>query len=162
MSLEEFLQQVKDKREYKRGQAVKLDLEGYTRKAIAAVLSVSVNFVSKWRLQYNQHGAAALSLSYQGRQAYLSEAEKAQVLDWLDKQSPYLSRQTLESYLESEYGVSYKSTRSYYHLLQEAGMSYKKRQAVNPRKDEQKILEKREEIKKKQKLISSRLSRRRL
>ncbi len=34
--------------EYKRGQAVKLDLEGYTRKLTAEVLSVSVNLVSKW------------------------------------------------------------------------------------------------------------------
>jgi putative transposase len=66
VSLEEFLAQVKDKREYKRGQAVKLDLAGYARKAIAAALSVSVNFVSKWRLQYDQRGAASLALSYQG------------------------------------------------------------------------------------------------
>ncbi len=76
MSLEEFLAQVHDKREYKRGQAVKLDLAGYARKATAVALSVSVNFVSKWRLHYNRHGAAGLALSYQGSKGYLNEEDK--------------------------------------------------------------------------------------
>jgi hypothetical protein len=40
VNLEEFLEQAKDKREYKRGQAVKLDLAGYARKATAVALSV--------------------------------------------------------------------------------------------------------------------------
>ena len=148
MNLEEFLEQVKDKREYKRGQAVKLDLAGYCRKSTAVALSVSVNFVSKWRLQYNQHGAQGLSLSYKGAKGYLESPQKEQVLEWIIKQSPELDRQTLEVYLESQYGVIYRSTRSYYQLLQAAGISYKKRQAVNPKKDEQQMLAKREEIKK--------------
>ncbi len=148
MNLEAFLEQVKDKREYKRGQAVKLDLAGYSRKSTAAALSVSVNFVSKWRLQYNQHGAQGLSLSYKGAKGYLSNQEKERVLEWLQQQSPQVDRQTLETYLESEYGVIYKSSRSYYQLLQQAGMSYKKRQGINPKKDEQQVLAKREEIKK--------------
>ncbi len=148
VSLEELLEQAKDKREYKRGQAVKLDLAGYARKATAAALSVSVNFVSKWRLQYNRHGAASLALSYQGSKGYLDQEDKEQVLAWLAQQSPYIGRETLETYLESEYGVRYKSTSSYYELLHQAGISYKKRQAVNPKQDEQKVLEKREAIKK--------------
>ncbi len=143
-----FLEHVKDKREYKRGQAVKLDLAGYSRKSTAAALSVSVNFVSKWRLQYNQHGAKGLSLSYKGAKGFLSEQHKEQVLEWIAQQSPQVDRQTLETYLESEYGVIYRSSRSYYLLLQAAGVSYKKRQAVNPKKDEQQVLQKREEIKK--------------
>jgi hypothetical protein len=47
MSSEEFLAQVKDILEYKRGQAVKLDPEMYPGKLTADVLSVSVSFVSK-------------------------------------------------------------------------------------------------------------------
>lgn len=148
MELEEFLQQTKDIREYKRGQAVKLDLVGYPRKFTAEALSVGVNFVSKWRLQYNRHGATGLRLSYKGSKGYLTQEEKQQVLDWLSKQSPYVSRETLEAYLETTLGVSYSSTRSYYDLLEQAGLSYKKRQAVNPAKDEQQVLQKREELKK--------------
>jgi putative transposase len=148
VDLEAFLEQVKDKREYKRGQAVKLDLLGYSRKSTAAALSVSVNFVSKWRLQYNEHGAKGLGLSYKGAKGYLESQQKEQVLGWIAQQSPQVDRQTLEMYLESEYGVVYRSSRSYYQLLQAAGVSYKKRQAVNPKKDEQQMLQKREEIKK--------------
>ena len=142
------MQQTKDVREYKRGQAVKLDLEGYPRKFTAEALSVGVNFVSKWRLAYNRQGAAGLRLSYKGSRGYLAKEDKQQVLDWLSKQSPYVSRETLEAYLETTYGVSYSSTRSYYDLLEQAGLSYKKRQAVNPAKDEQQVLQKREELKK--------------
>ena len=148
MSLEEFLKQVKDVREYKRAQAVKLDLECYPRKLTAEVLSVSVNFVSKWRVQYNRHGAEGLRLTHKGSKGFLCPEDKQQVLGWISEQSPSISRETLEAYLESTYGVSYKSTRSYYQLLDKAGLSYKKRQAVNPAKDEQKVLQRREELKK--------------
>lgn len=148
MSLEEFLKQVKDIREYKRAQAVKLDLECYPRKLTAQVLSVSVNFVSKWRVQYNRHGAQGLRLTHKGSKGFLSGEDKQQVLEWVQQQSPSISRETLEAYLESTYGVSYKSTRSYYQLLDKAGLSYKKRQAVNPAKDEQKVLQRREDLKK--------------
>ncbi len=148
MSLEEFLKQVKDVREYKRGQAVKLDLEAYPRKLTAQVLSVSVNFVRKWRMQYNKHGAEGLRLGHKGSKGYLSPEDREQVLEWINKQSPSISRETLETYLDATYGVSYSSTRSYYQLLKRAGLSYKKRQAVNPAKDEHKVLERREELKK--------------
>ncbi len=148
MSLEEFLKQVKDIREYKRAQAVKLDLECYPRKLTAQVLSVSVNFVSKWRVQYNRHGAEGLRLTHKGSKGFLSGEDNQQVLEWISEQSPSISRETLEAYLDATYGVSYRSTRSYYQLLEQAGLSYKKRQAVNPAKDEQKVLQRREELKK--------------
>ena len=158
MSLEEFLKQVKDIREYKRGQAVKLDLECYPRKLTAQVLSVSVNFVGKWtpvlalvggpRVQYTRHGAEGLRLTHKGSKGFLSGEDKQQVLEWISEQSPSISRETLEAYLDATYGVSYRSTRSYYQLLEQAGLSYKKRQAVNPAKDEQKVLQRREELKK--------------
>jgi transposase len=70
------------------------------------------------------------------------------VLDWLAKQSPYVSQETLETYLETTYGVSDSSMRSYYELLEQAGLSYKKRQAVNPSKNEQQVLQRREKLEK--------------
>lgn len=149
MNLEDFLKAVKDVREYKRGMAVQLFLAGQSREEIGQLLSVSKAYISKWRGRYKKQGAEALRLGYQGSQAYLTATEKQQVLDWIDAQAPAIGVATLETYLESEYGVKYESTRSYYDLLHEAGISYKKGQAVNPKKDEQKIMEKREEIKKK-------------
>jgi putative transposase len=87
-------------------------------------------------------------LSYQGSKGFLSESQKEKVLDWLSTQSGSVSAERLEGYLNEQYGVQYRSKQSYYDLLSLAGMSYKKRQAVNPKKDEQKVLERREEIKK--------------
>jgi putative transposase len=99
-------------------------------------------------VQYNRHGAEGLRLTHKGSKGFLSAEDKQQVLGWISEQSPSISRETLEAYLESTYGVSYKSTRSYYQLLDKAGLSYKKRQAVNPAKDDQKVLQRREELKK--------------
>jgi putative transposase len=149
MSIEEYLKKVIDIREYKRAQAVKLSEEGLSRAAIAAALSVSEAFVSKWRSRYSKDGTAGLGLAHQGSQGFLSQADKEKVLAWLDQQPPPVKTETLASHLDSEYGVKYQSKQSYYDLLNQAGMSYKKRQAVNPKKDEQQMLQKREEIKKK-------------
>lgn len=148
MNIEEFLQQVSDLREYKRGQAVKLSEAGLSRGEIARALSVSESFVSKWRGRYQKDGTAGLGLSYQGSQGFLSESEKEQVLDWLSKQSGALSAEKLARYVKDQHGVCYRSKQSYYDLLSLAGMSYKKRQSINPKKDEQKVLDKRAEIKK--------------
>ncbi len=163
MNIEEFLRQVTDVREYKRGQAVKLSQAGLSRGEIAKALSVSESFVSKWRGRYQNDGTASLGLSYpslglsypslglsyQGGQGFLSEFEQEKVLDWLGQQSGSVSVERLASYVKGHYGVKYRSKQSYYDLLSLAGMSYKKRQALNPKKDEQKVLDKREEIKKK-------------
>jgi transposase len=148
MNIEEYLEQVTDLREYKRAQAVKLSQAGLSRGEIAQALSVSEAFVSKWRGRYGQDGTAGLGLAYGGSKGFLSESEKEKVLDWLGQQSASVSGETLASYVKSQYGVSYRSMQSYYDLLHLAGMSYKKRQMVNPKKDEQKVLERREQIKK--------------
>ncbi len=149
MTIEEYLKQVIDVREYKRAQAVKLSEAGLSRAAIAAALSVSEAFVSKWRGRYGKDGTAGLGLGYQGSQGFLCQADKEKVFEWLDQQPSPVKAEMLEHYLESAYGVKYQSKQSYYDLLHQAGMSYKKRQAVNPKKDQQKVLQKREEIKKK-------------
>jgi len=149
MNIEDFLEQVSDLREYKRGQAVKLSEAGLSRGEIAKALSVSESFVSKWRGRYQNEGTAGLGLSYQGSKGFLTEFQKEQVLEWLGQQSGSVSVETLTSYVKEQYGVCYRSRQSYYDLLSLAGMSYKKPQAINPKKDEQKVLDKREEIKKK-------------
>jgi transposase len=56
--------------------------------------------------------------------------------------------EAVRDYLEEQYGVVYESKQSYYDLMQAAGMSYHKSEKKNPRRDEGKVLERREEIKK--------------
>ena len=66
----------------------------------------------------------------------------------MKEQAPYLDRETLESYLRSHYGVEYRSRRSYYDLLEEAAISYKKRQKINPDRKEEVVVARQEVIKK--------------
>jgi len=56
------------------------------------------------------------------------------VLEWL-KQKNYWDLQELQAYLENSYGVVFRSLQSYYELFQEAGISWKKTQKRNPKKD---------------------------
>jgi putative transposase len=53
----------------------------------------------------------------------------------------------LRDYLESEYGVLYKSKQSYYDLLHEGGINWKKNENVNPERDEEKVAAQRKIIK---------------
>ena len=66
------------------------------------------------RVQYNKHGVEGLRLGHKGSKGFLSGEDEQQVLEWISEQSPSISRETLEAYLETTYGVSYSSTRSYY------------------------------------------------
>ena len=54
----------------------------------------------------------------------------------------------LRDLIERRYDVVYQSKQSYYDILKEAGLSWHRTQAVNPKKEEDLVLLKREEIKK--------------
>ena len=61
--LDEWIKTNPDSRELKRALAVKLTLQGWTYKAIGAILNVSTSFVGKWRNQFKQRGLAGLKLT---------------------------------------------------------------------------------------------------
>jgi len=46
--------------EVKRGISIKQDLAGKSRNLIGEILSVSVKFISKWRLIYEEYGVNGL------------------------------------------------------------------------------------------------------
>lgn len=135
--------------EIKRGIAVKQDLAGKSRKLIAEIMSVTEAFISKWRIIYDEYGVNGLLSAHQGAKprAFLSEEKKALVLAHIRSHSVF-SFSDLVSYLQKEHGVSYKSSQSYYDLLHEAGMSWHKSQKTNPKRDEQRVQERRTAIKK--------------
>lgn len=54
----------------------------------------------------------------------------------------------LVQYIESNYGVTFKPQQSYYDLLSAGGFSWHKTQKSNPKRDEEAVLKKREELKK--------------
>lgn len=137
-----------DPREIKRALAVKMLEEGVQRKVIIRVLNISSQFISKWCSAYQQNGASALLLGYIGSEGYLTEKERREIHTYI-KQYDTISVEELSKHIKINYGVTYSSPKSYHNLLKEAGMSWKKTEKVNPKRDENEVLLKRKEIKKK-------------
>ena len=123
----DFLNQTKEAREIKRALAVKIILEGKSYHEIKEFLQVSHSFISLWKNQALFFGVESLKLQFKGTQGKLKTEEKSQVISWLREQE-HLRLSDLKKYLEQEYKVIYKSNQSYYALMAEAKISWKKTQ----------------------------------
>lgn len=137
----EFLAQKRDSREYRRGLAVKLALEGWTYETISSILNCTPGFVTQSKQAYEADGVEGLLLKYRGARPFLSQEQRNAVLVWL-KEHKYWSLNTLRQHLETTYGVVYGSDQSYYDLFHEAKITYKKAQASNPKRDQGKVVAK--------------------
>lgn len=145
--LQKFIQSTKDSRELKRALAVQNTLAGRPRAEVAAELGVKESFIGMWRWRYKHDGIAGLSVGYQGSTGYLTTTEKTAIVKWIQQQKAW-DLQTLYRHIDAVYGVRYKSQQSYYALLKEARISWKKSQHSHPDADPAKVTAKREEIKK--------------
>lgn len=154
----DFIRTTRDARELKRALAVRNTLAGRPRAEVAAELGCSVSFVDKWRWIYDREGVAGLRLGYQGSTGYLTLSHKKAIREWLIEQSSWDVR-ALQAHLDQTYGVCYKSAKSYYALLTEARLSWKKTQDDSPEPDPQEIAQIRTTIKKKRTTKPRRLSR---
>jgi len=134
----QFLAQQRDSREYRRGLAVKLSLEGWTYETISSILGCTPGFVSQSKQAYTSDGVAGLLLKYRGSRPFLNQEQRDVVVVWLKQQEQWsLSR--LRQYIEQTYSVVYESDQSYYDLLHEANITYKKAQASNPKRNDEKV-----------------------
>jgi putative transposase len=145
--LEAIINEGKDAREVKRAVSVKMSVQGFSPVQISQVLTVSPQYVSKWKGVYETGGGAALRLGYRGSESYLPEAQRRAILQWIATRAT-LSVEALRDYIEEQYGVVYRSKQSYYDLLDAGGMSYHRSEKDNPKRDEAQVLARREEIKK--------------
>ena len=132
-ALSDFLRTTRDAREYKRGLAVQMAQQEFAYAAISQLLQVSEPFISKWKKLYAEQGVDGLRLGYRGSESYLTEHQRAEVLAWIAHQDR-CDLLRLQVYLRDTYAVEYLSNQSYYALLHEAGLSWKKVQASNPKK----------------------------
>lgn len=132
--LVEFIQSNPDPRELKRALAVQMVLKGYLYRQITEILSVSDSFVSKWWLVFEGEGVLGLQLNYKGSEGYLKPQQRQAVINWL-QQKNYWNLAQLQQYISDTYSTSFKSRQSYYELFAAAGISWKKTQKCNPRKD---------------------------
>lgn len=142
VTLQEFIQSNPDPRELKRAIAVKMSQQGMTHGQIQEVLGVSSGFISKWNQAYAQQGVFGLKLGHKGSQGYLSEQQRQSVIDRL-KEQKYWNLRELQDQLWQQYGVRFKSRQSYYDLFHAAGVSWKKSQKRNPKKDPDLVQKKR-------------------
>ena len=136
-----------DPREIKRAVSVKMFLQGYSREQISQLLNIGGDFVTKWNIIYRRDGAKGLRLHYKGGEGYLDESDYQSVLHFI-RQHVTITVEELARHLKEEYDVIYASSRSYYDLLHAARMSWKKTEKVNPKRNEEAVVLKREEIKK--------------
>src|SRR5919198_3490232 len=84
-----FLAEKRDSREYRRGLAVKLALQGYLYEVICDMLDVTPGFVSQSKTAYETHGIEGLTLKYHGARPFLSDSERQAVIGWLKAQQEW-------------------------------------------------------------------------
>lgn len=133
--------------EVKRALAVKMINSNFKTDEICALLNVSASFVSKWKIIYEDQGVEALHVNYQGGTGFLTPLQRDEIFCYL-KDKPYYSLEELQEYIKRRYNIVYQSKQSYYDILKDAGLSWHRTQAVNPKQNEEAVLLKREEIKK--------------
>jgi putative transposase len=68
----------------------------------------------------------------------LNVEQHQQVLAWL-KEKNYWNLEELQTYLEVDYDIVFQSKQSYYDLFAQAGISWKKNQRSNPKKDPEQV-----------------------
>jgi putative transposase len=146
--LTDFIQTTTDARELKRALAVKMTLAGAAWADVMHDLQVSHAFISKWRSLYARQGIASLRMGYCGSVGYLTAEQKTHILTWLHKQTTW-SVPALQEEMRQTFGVEYASKQSYYALMSEARLSWKKSQSQNPKGDPERIAATREAIQKK-------------
>jgi transposase len=120
-------------------------IEGKLYHEISKILGVSNFFIGYWKKQFKTKGVAGIKLGNKGSKGYLTSLQKTEVIEWLKNQE-YWDFDELVTYLEREFGVSYKSKQSYYELLSLAKITWKKTQKINPKSDPELVKKKREEI----------------
>jgi transposase len=140
-----FLAEKRDSREYRRALAVKLAFQGYLYEAISDMLDVTPGFVSQSKKAYETHGTIGLVLKHQGGHPYLSDPERQAVIAWIKAQQEW-SFERLEAYIETTYGVVFQSRQSYYQLLADAGITCKRAQRANPKRDEELVVAKKKRL----------------
>ncbi|MEG4111362.1 MULTISPECIES: IS630 family transposase [unclassified Microcoleus] len=145
--LSDFIDGNPDPIELKRALAVRMWIEGVTGSEIKKILNVSATFISQSKMKFIKNGVEELKLRYQGSKAYLSPAQRLEIVNYLNTQE-YLSLQEFQIYIEDKYDVRFKSNQSYYTLLDEAKVSWKKTQKSNPKKNDELVKTKKIEIEK--------------
>lgn len=140
-SLTQFIQSNPDSRELKRALAVQMSQQNYPYRQIQQTLQVSLGFISKWNHAYANFGVDGLRLAYAGSQGYLGTSQKQEIFKVLNSKDTWQIEEVV-ALIEDRYGVVFQSKQSYYALLHQAKLSWKKSQPTHPNKDDEQIAQK--------------------
>src|SRR6476620_8546635 len=145
LELESFIASNPNPRELKRAVAIRMLMEGICRETIQTILGVSSPFISKWKINYALLLIEGLRLKHQGSQGQLKPEEREEILQWLTNQNHW-DLSALRNYIAERYQIEFQSKTSYYQLFKSAEISWKKSKKKNPKRDEELVKKKHEEI----------------
>ena len=98
---------------------------GIKHREIQGLLGVYSSYVSRWEEKYREGGVEKIRLGHKGSEGYLDEEQRIAVIEWIKQKSDRNLCEVIK-YLETSYGVIYRSMQSYSQLLKSAGMSWQK------------------------------------
>jgi putative transposase len=87
--LSNFIDSNPDARELKRAMSVMMWMEGMPCSKIQKILNVSATFISQCKMKFIENGVEELKLKYQGSKAYLSQAQRREIINYLDTKSVF-------------------------------------------------------------------------
>ena len=143
--LQELIDERPDAREVRRALAVKLVYQSYKYEEIQTILDVSVGSITTWKQAYEKDRILGLRLKHKGRKSHLNTQQREEVLAWLQTKECWELGE-LEYKLAFEYDVLYESKRSYYHLFDGAGISWKTTSSANPKVNEEAVAAKKRDF----------------
>ncbi len=132
--LTQFIGSKPEARELKRALAVKMALQDTPYAKITELVGIHKTCITTWKQRFEAEGIEGIRLGYRGAESYLTPSQRAEGITWLRKKD-YWNIEELFSYLDEYYQVIYKSKQSYYQLLAEAKISWKRSQKSNPSHD---------------------------
>jgi transposase len=127
--------------ERRRLQAVRLYGSGEDMGVIERISRASQRTIRRWVEQYRAHGLAGLKPGWQGgNHRGLSTAQRVAVGVQLREFSPvqvlgagngeFWTVESVQRLVQQQYGVTYRSVRSYHSLLEESGLSYQRPEGI--------------------------------
>jgi transposase len=111
---------------------------GKNKAAVARTLNVSRRMVNEWVANYLKGGISALeSKKPSGRPSLLSSQQKAELLDYIEKQSKSasggrLNGEMLQNYIQQTFSVNYHQN-SIYKLLKSLNITWTTSRSKHPK-----------------------------
>ncbi len=122
----------------------------YGIKAVAEIYNISRETLMRWIRKFKDGGSSSFSVAKgRGRSSKLSEMQKLEIKDYIEKTGAELSSKKLQSYIEEKFSISISKSTSH-RLLRSLGFSYITPRPSHYKKDPQK----QEEFKKKSTNVS--------